>query len=346
MDSKNEFNKYMKGFGVSLDEEIAKAKESGDLNAELFARFQKFNRTVRAGQRNEFGRRGCGRGPVPADSKNAECTPVADIAEAKGPDFGPGFGPGMKGKCHGPKPGMHGAGFPAMHGAFGYGPKAFGQCGPKAFGGFGPAFGPKFACGPQGFGPKGPDFGPMGLCAMPGKPGFPAGGPCGPGVAGRMNDRGPGFGPGFGGPCGPKPGFGPEACGPEACGPDFGPKGPNGCKPAKHGNPMAQGHFGRGRVLTALSLQDGMTQKDLAFLLGIRPQSLGELLGKLEADGYITRERSEADKRASIVKLTDAGREKAEHVKEMRNMNVENMFSKLTDEEKAQLCALLAKLED
>lgn len=297
MENKNEFTKYMKGFGRKFDEEIKQAQEAGDLDAELFARFQKFGRTVRAGQRAEFDRRGCGRGPVPADSLNAEAGPLTDFAEAKGPDFGPGFG----GPCG--KPGK-----PGMSGAWAHGPKGFkGQCGPK-----GPEFG-------HGFGPKGPGFG--GPCGMPGMPG-------------RMNDRGPAFG----GPKGPDFGRGFDPKGPEA----FGPCG----KPEHAGNPMNHGHLGRGRVLTALAMQDGMTQKDLAFLLGIRPQSLGELLGKLEADGFITRERSEADKRACIVKLTDAGREKAAHVDEMRHMSAETMFAKLSDEEKAQLCALLAKLED
>ena len=267
MENKNEFTKYMKGFGRKFDEDIKQAQEAGDLNAELFARFQKFGRTVRAGQRAEFDRRGCGRGPVPADSMNAEATPLSEVAKEQCHGHAHGHGPMGAGM-----PGM-----PDMPGAWAHGPKGFkGQCGPK-----------------------GPGFGPMGPCGMPG----------------RMNDRVPGFGLGSGGPC-------------------------------KPGNPMNHGHLGRGRVLTALAMQDGMTQKDLAFLLGIRPQSLGELLAKLEADGYITRERSEADKRASIVKLTDAGREKAAHVDEMRHMSADTMFTKLTDEEKAQLCALLAKLED
>ena len=111
-------------------------------------------------------------------------------------------------------------------------------------------------------------------------------------------------------------------------------------------NSMEMGPMGRGRVLTALAMKDGMSQKDLAFILGIRPQSLGELLGKLEADGYVTRERSEADRRAVKVSLTDAGREKAAKIDARRNRDASEMFAKLTDDEKAQLCALLAKLQD
>ena len=99
------------------------------------------------------------------------------------------------------------------------------------------------------------------------------------------------------------------------------------------------------RIKAARAALD-MTQKDLAFILGIRPQSLGELLGKLEADGYVTRTRSEADRRAITVNLTDAGREKSARIQAKRNLSAETMFEKLTGEEKSTLAALLAKLQD
>ena len=64
---------------------------------------------------------------------------------------------------------------------------------------------------------------------------------------------------------------------------------------------------GQGRILSALRRMHSIPQKELGYILDIRPQSLGELLQKLEANGYIVRYRSKEDKRAMIVELTEKG---------------------------------------
>ena len=64
---------------------------------------------------------------------------------------------------------------------------------------------------------------------------------------------------------------------------------------------------GQGRILSALRRMQSISQKELGYILDIRPQSLGELLQKLEANGYIKRHRSPTDKRALIVELTEKG---------------------------------------
>lgn len=66
-------------------------------------------------------------------------------------------------------------------------------------------------------------------------------------------------------------------------------------------------HKGQGRVLSLLKLQPEMGQKELGYLLDMSKQALAELLRKLEKAGYITREPSPKDRRASIIKLTEAG---------------------------------------
>lgn len=300
--------------GAKLEFDIKKAQEDGDIDAELYARLRKFSHQLRAAARNDRG----------------ECGHGHDHGHGHHHGYGCGHGPmgGFDPRFAG-KPGMPGFG---------------GPCGPMpGMPGMRPGY------GMPGYGWHGmqhPECRPM-----------PFGGPCGGAPVKKMPFKPmPGFGPQFAG----KPGAGMPGCGfkpgmpgapmsaPEAyakaraaqngagCG--NGPKGPKGG--------MNDGFMGRGRVLVTLSMQDGMTQKDLAFILGIRPQSLGELLTKLEADGYITRTKSEADRRATVVTLTDAGREKAAHIQEKRNASVDTIFAKLTAEEKTQLCALLAKLED
>jgi len=72
--------------------------------------------------------------------------------------------------------------------------------------------------------------------------------------------------------------------------------------------PMADTTRGQGRILALLKLHDGISTKDLSYLLGVRVSSLNELLSKLEKNGHVTRESSEQDKRVMLVKLTDKGR--------------------------------------
>ena len=45
-----------------------------------------------------------------------------------------------------------------------------------------------------------------------------------------------------------------------------------------HYGPMGDPRKGQGRVLAVLKLQPEISQKDLLYLLDMRPQSLGELL--------------------------------------------------------------------
>jgi DNA-binding MarR family transcriptional regulator len=96
------------------------------------------------------------------------------------------------------------------------------------------------------------------------------------------------------------------------------------------------------RILSLLSLQDGMNQRQLAYLLAIRPQSAGEMLGKLEKSGLIRRETSEEDSRTNLVFLTEEGRRSAEKLAE--NQEKEDVFDCLSEEEKQQLETLLDKL--
>lgn len=96
-----------------------------------------------------------------------------------------------------------------------------------------------------------------------------------------------------------------------------------------HG-PLADPSRGQGRVLALLKLQPEITTKDLGYLLGIRQQSLNELLGKLEKGGYVTRVPSEADRRVMIVTLTDKGKQE-----EQPKSDFAGIFDCLSREEQA-----------
>lgn len=105
-------------------------------------------------------------------------------------------------------------------------------------------------------------------------------------------------------------------------------------------------HLAQNRVLAMLNMKEGLSQKDLAYVMGIRPQSLTTTLSQLEDSGYVERRKNADDGRVMNVYLTDAGRERAASAAAGRKKNAEGAFSVLTEEEKQQLSDILEKLSD
>ncbi|MBQ5412840.1 MAG: MarR family transcriptional regulator, partial [Oscillospiraceae bacterium] len=99
-------------------------------------------------------------------------------------------------------------------------------------------------------------------------------------------------------------------------------------------------------MLHILSEEDGITQKVLAQKMHIRPQSLTGVLEKLEDKGLIRRQRSETDKREQNVFITDEGKKLSADLTAKRDRITEELFSILSDEEKAELYRLLTKVAD
>lgn len=106
--------------------------------------------------------------------------------------------------------------------------------------------------------------------------------------------------------------------------------------------PASNPHKGQGRVLSLLKLQPVITQKELSFLLDMRPQSLGELLGKLENAGFITRKPAEEDRRIMTITLTDAGKKAADELAEPQTET--SIFDHLTELEQQQFGQTMTKL--
>jgi len=90
-------------------------------------------------------------------------------------------------------------------------------------------------------------------------------------------------------------------------------------------------------------MRDGISTKDLSYLLGLAVSSLNEFLAKLEKRGFITREPSEQDKRVMLVKLTDKGRSYTRKPED-EGSDLESVLACLTKEEQAALGASLDKL--
>lgn len=106
--------------------------------------------------------------------------------------------------------------------------------------------------------------------------------------------------------------------------------------------PMGDPHRGQGRILALLKLKPEISQKELSNILDMRSQSLGELLAKLERNGYITRTPSEADRRVMDIRLTEAGREASGQNEQQ--LDTEALFASLNEEEQAALSDYLGRI--
>jgi DNA-binding MarR family transcriptional regulator len=102
---------------------------------------------------------------------------------------------------------------------------------------------------------------------------------------------------------------------------------------------------GQGRVLLTLTLSSNVSQRDLATILGLSRQALGQLLSKLENKGYISRQPSQEDKRVAMVHITDKGRQAASQLHDSMQRDAD-IFDCLSDEELAQFSGYLNRIID
>lgn len=114
---------------------------------------------------------------------------------------------------------------------------------------------------------------------------------------------------------------------------------PQGCEERPHGR-----HRGAGHILDLLSVENGVSQQQIAGALDIRPQSVSEAIATLEARGFIRKESSSADRRITLIYLTEEGQRHAAILAQEREAHARRFFSVLTEEEKTTLMTLLTKL--
>ena len=98
---------------------------------------------------------------------------------------------------------------------------------------------------------------------------------------------------------------------------------------------------GQGRILTLLKKVNCITQKELVEILGIRQQSLGESLLKLEQGGYIVRKQSQEDKRVMVVEITEKGK-----ALELERTNLNEIFDCLNEQEQQQFKQYLYRISE
>lgn len=97
-------------------------------------------------------------------------------------------------------------------------------------------------------------------------------------------------------------------------------------------------------ILALLAYNDAVTPKRLAQALAVSAPTVTMLLDRLAERGLLTRVRSEADRRAQIVRLTRKGRQ-LEIEARARSLTMEaELVSPLSEAERAMLIELLRKI--
>lgn len=117
-----------------------------------------------------------------------------------------------------------------------------------------------------------------------------------------------------------------------------------------HRNAHKEGHgkgwlfHGQASLLLLLLQNDGVSQRELAEQLDIRPSSMTEMISKLDQSGLIEKKQDEKDQRVMRIYLTESGKKAAEGIIESKDELAEAFFSPLTEDEQEQLLMLTQKL--
>lgn len=97
-------------------------------------------------------------------------------------------------------------------------------------------------------------------------------------------------------------------------------------------------------TLVRINQPGGISQRRLANEMGLTPGTVSARVDRLVADGLVVRSPDPADKRGSLVTLTDRGRDLFEAVVPAHLANQVRLLGSLASDEQATLAGLLRKL--
>lgn len=114
-----------------------------------------------------------------------------------------------------------------------------------------------------------------------------------------------------------------------------------------------QDHTGLGPTMTAalasIAKHDGPTHGELAAIEQVAPPTVTAVVGKLEALGLVTREAAVTDRRVTRIRITPAGVDQLDELRNRRTSWLAFQLNSLTDDERHRLADaadVLAKLVD
>ena len=97
-------------------------------------------------------------------------------------------------------------------------------------------------------------------------------------------------------------------------------------------------------ILNALIDDPGEDQVTLSNRVAFDPATLGSVVGRIEAKGWVTRKADPGDKRRKLLWITQEGEQVAIGMKRAVSKAQQRILEPLEAEERVQLLALLAKL--
>jgi DNA-binding MarR family transcriptional regulator len=100
------------------------------------------------------------------------------------------------------------------------------------------------------------------------------------------------------------------------------------------------------RALRVVTARDGVRLSELADALRIAPRSATEVADGLQERGLVQRESDPADRRAVVLRPTDAGRRVQRQVDDARAADSAELFARLSDADRADLARILRSLTD
>lgn len=103
-------------------------------------------------------------------------------------------------------------------------------------------------------------------------------------------------------------------------------------------------HRGQPPLLFALSLQDGLSNAELAECMFVTPPTISNMVKRLRKSGFVEKRRDSEDERVTRVYLTEKGRRATGRLREISAQVNEAMIVGLSAEETKTLFAILTKI--
>lgn len=105
-------------------------------------------------------------------------------------------------------------------------------------------------------------------------------------------------------------------------------------------------YYGQPPLLKLLSKHEGLTQKELADLLGVQPATIAKMINRMEHNDLLTRAANPGDKRTKKIYLTPKARGLLEKVDQLHKVIGDETFKDFTPEEKMLLRRFLTQIKD
>ena len=102
-------------------------------------------------------------------------------------------------------------------------------------------------------------------------------------------------------------------------------------------------------ALSSIAKHGGPTHGELAAIEQVTPPTITAVVGKMESLGLVTREPDAADRRVTRIRVTPAGIDHLDDVRNRRTSWLASQLASLTDDERRRLTDaidVLAKLVD